>query len=231
MLFRPRVKEDNEVNLKIMADGIELKQVQCVKFLGLYIDENLNWTQHVNHVLTKLSQNKFLLNTTKHILPVWSKRTLYYAQIYSHLSYGIFLWGPMLIASLKKRLFTVQKACVRIITNSTYNATTSPIFKELMLLKLDDIIELELCKFAYQLTHKLLPTPIENLFATNFGTNAYTTRHSNCPHIAKHTSSIFNKSFLCKSISLWTSLPQSIKNSTSLKSFGKSIIRQKISSY
>ena len=65
------------------------------------------------------------------------------------------------------RLFKIQKATVRIITNSKYNAHTDLIFRNNKLLKLNDIIKFYMCKFGYKLDCKIHPCPLLNIFKKN----------------------------------------------------------------
>ena len=69
-----------------------------------------------------------------------------------HLNYGILAWGYQ-----PGRLVTLQKKAVRAITSSAYNAHTSPIFKNLRLLKIYDIHTLQQLKFYYKMVHTNLP--------------------------------------------------------------------------
>ena len=69
-----------------------------------------------------------------------------------HLNYGILAWGYQ-----HGRLVTLQKKAVRAITSSAYNAHTSPIFKNLRLLKMYDIHTLQQLKLYYKMVHTNLP--------------------------------------------------------------------------
>ena len=52
----------------------------------------------------------------------------------------------------------MQKRANRIISKSTFDSHSDPIFKELELLKLSDIRQLELGKLVFSLNHSLLPS-------------------------------------------------------------------------
>ena len=42
-------------------NDVKIPQVGCTKFLGLWIDEKLNWHHHTSKVLQKISWNQHLL--------------------------------------------------------------------------------------------------------------------------------------------------------------------------
>ena len=85
--------------------------------------------------------------------------TIYNSLILSHLHYGILCWGFS-----SHKLFKSQKKAIRVICKSKYNAHTDRLFKELKLLKIEDIFRLQCLKFFYRLQHNTLP----HYFATNF---------------------------------------------------------------
>ena len=62
---------------------------QSTKFLGMHIDENLTWKKHISEVTKKVSRALFSIKQVKHVLPLDSLRTLYFALIHQHLCYGI----------------------------------------------------------------------------------------------------------------------------------------------
>ncbi len=69
------------------------KAEDLVKFLGIYMDENLTWRNHVVSVGTKLARSIFALNRVKHILPFDILRTLYFTLVQSNIMPGLIVWG------------------------------------------------------------------------------------------------------------------------------------------
>ena len=77
---------------------------------------------------------------------------MYNSLVLSHLNYGILLWGFN-----GERIFKLQKKVVRVITLNKYNAHTDPIFRNLNILKLNDIFTLNQLKFYHKLINDKLP--------------------------------------------------------------------------
>ena len=48
-----------------IIDNIPLERKQHTKFLGVFIDENLNWNQHIRHITNCISRNVGILYKTK----------------------------------------------------------------------------------------------------------------------------------------------------------------------
>ena len=105
-------------------------------------------------LLIKLRQNVGLLKKSKNILDKNALRSVYYADIHSHLSYAISVWGSMLSMKQIQKLQKVQNICLKIMEPSR-NITKS--FKKLKILRIYQLVQLELNKLAYKLAHNLLP--------------------------------------------------------------------------
>ena len=62
MLFSNTIKVlPNHVKI----ENTEMTQVDCTKFLGLYIDSDLSWKSHINYLSKVLSRNTGILNKLK----------------------------------------------------------------------------------------------------------------------------------------------------------------------
>lgn len=72
---------------------------KCIKFLGLNIDDKLNWKNHIKIVCNKVRKIMFTLFMAKQAIPTKLKLTLNNALVKSCLEYGIEYFG--LIQQLK----------------------------------------------------------------------------------------------------------------------------------
>ena len=55
MIFKAKDKKLQQ-NMSIIINMQQIEQVKYTKFLGLYIDEELSWKYHINHVTMKISK-------------------------------------------------------------------------------------------------------------------------------------------------------------------------------
>ena len=83
--------DDSEVDLFI--DNMKIEQVKTVKFLGVFIDEELKWISHVNNILSNVSKNIGIMNKLKEYIPEHILILLYNRLVLPHLNYCIILWG------------------------------------------------------------------------------------------------------------------------------------------
>ena len=221
VLFQPPGRKEIDGDIQLSVGNIPISRERSVKFLGLFLDEHLNFDCQVKHVCSKLSKNLYMLRNIMHAVPKWALKTLYFSYIHSHLTYGISIWGPLISKSALKRIRTLQKKALRTIDHAKYNACTVNLCKKLNILLIDDIINLELTKISYRYVNDSLPKPVKTLFQANAYHHDYLTRYRQNPRIGKHKSATFNKSFMCQAPSLWTSLGQTVKSKTNISSFSK----------
>ena len=111
-------------------------------YLGIIINEHMDWKNHIINISTKISKVIGTLKRLKHYLSTQTKLYIYNALITPHLNYGILAWGHE-----SSRLSKLQKAAIRTITGKRYNAHTDPLFKEIKVLKVNDIFTLQQYKF------------------------------------------------------------------------------------
>ena len=75
-------QKTTKINLPVLFDDKPLKRVNVVKFLGIYIDENLTWKYHIDHVCNKISKSIGVIARLRFVLSTKTKLSLYYSLIY-----------------------------------------------------------------------------------------------------------------------------------------------------
>ena len=138
-------------------DNVTLQPVESVKFLGLWLNQNLNWNIHVNNLITKIKRNMHLLRTPKHLFNEKTLKLIYNAHIQSHIDYGLILWGSMTTQDNLSHVQLVQNKCVEIISR---NKSTDLNYENLKILKIKELIKMQEIKVGYRLINKLLPNKI-----------------------------------------------------------------------
>ena len=116
------------------------------------INENLSWKPHVDKISNKISRYSGVISRLKHYLPIHILRIIYCSTIQTNLIYSLLAWGYDC-----SRLVHTQKKIIRNICCKKYNAHTEPLFKELGLLKLKDLLKLNTIKFYFRLKQGNIP--------------------------------------------------------------------------
>ena len=93
MLFhmRQRTLAINESLIKINDDTIPFST--HTKFIGVNIDNNLTWKQHINHIVTKISKEVGILLHLSKELPKNILTIIYKTLILPYFTYCCITWG------------------------------------------------------------------------------------------------------------------------------------------
>ena len=153
----------------------EVKRVYDTSFLGVTIDESLNWDKHIKNIENKISKNLGILYKAKQVLEIESLKKLYFAFIHSYLNYCNIIWGSTFKSNIKK-LFSKQKHAFRIMLGVNKFDPVSHRFKELEALNIYQLNIYQTISFMQTVKTKTCP----NLFITKFPeiNHKYQTRYS-----------------------------------------------------
>ena len=92
-----------------------ITKVKDTKFLGVVIDNQLNWAAHMHYIRKKLLSMTGAICRIRHLIPAELYLKIYNALFEPHLSYGISVWGVVLKERSNNSRFITQKHCVRIL--------------------------------------------------------------------------------------------------------------------
>ena len=193
-----------------------------MKFLGTWIDENLNWSEHIMKLCFKLSTKLGLLHRSKNFLSVHAMKTLYYAQFYSILTYAMTAWGSMLNKAQVKHLQSLQDKAVQTISQKK---ALSEIYDKYQILKVRQLIILHELKFGYKVCFCLLPRPLENCIncnhvqESNLKQHQYNTRQKFVPNLPNVKTTIYHKSILFTSVKSISGIPFDLRETKPFKLF------------
>ena len=201
-------------------------QYYLIKFLGVHLDEKLNWKNHITTVSNKINRGIFALNQVKNILPFDSLRTLYYTLIHSHMIYCLEVWGN---SSSMNKIVKLQKRAIRIIHKKSYRSHTEPLFKQSRILKITDLYKVKLSLFAYDFKTSLLPKSFVNFFPVN--NTRIVTRQLNNLYITRPRTTFSASSVAHKIVHVWNNLSIDIKSLTTRPTFSRNLKQQHIDSY
>lgn len=81
------INSDNVINL--FLDGKRIDEVLSPRFLGVTIDCNLNWHDHIDNLASKLASGLFIIRKVAKLAHKKLSSKCYYAFIYSHIKYSI----------------------------------------------------------------------------------------------------------------------------------------------
>ena len=226
MVFNNRGSYEFSVSI----DGRRLQLVNCVKFLGVYIDSKLTWSDHICNISSQISKVVGILGRLKYVLPRNALRIIYLTLIYPHLNYCCAIWSAASRCQLN-RLNILQKRAIRHITCSKARDHTNDLFKSLHLLKLSDVINVSIATFTYRSLNGVLPDHFLNFFTHNSSIHNHNTRQSTFLHQGTIQTSSQQSFLRNRAIKLWNSLPRAVRDKPSIKSFRRNFSQYLIGTY
>ena len=147
IIFR-RKKNQLDFNLNLKICGKKLQASSYVKYLGIYLDQYLDWSPHVNHLSHKLVKANAMLCKLHHYVNEATIKSIYYTIFHFHLSYVCNACDQNL--NPKHGINLLQKKVIRIISFAQYDAHTLPIFTKLNIIRFSDLISLCKCLLIYK---------------------------------------------------------------------------------
>ena len=90
--YRERVLAENDIPCLMINDTL-IERVTEFSFLGLTVNEYMNWNSHVQKIANKISRTLGVMNRLKRYLPISAMKLMYHSLILSHLQFGITNWG------------------------------------------------------------------------------------------------------------------------------------------
>ena len=229
LIFHTTRRHISEDTFGIKINNINIERTRNMKFLGVYMDENLTWKTHAR---TKAKQSLAvvaILSRLKHSLPSNILRIIYNSLLTPYITYGITAWGNISNPEIN-RLKKIQKRAIRLICQAKYNSHTEPLLRKLNLLKLDDIFALNCIKIYVRNLQNKLPRYLSQQLLTNSEIHNYPTRQRYDIHNFPIRSKLEHQCLNKKVNKIWNDVPDNIKN-CSLKSIVKQFRKYKLSGY
>ena len=224
MTIGTRKKVDNSNVLTLQLNNTCIANVKKQKLLGIYIDENLTWTAHIDYLCTVISSKISLLRQLSTYVPVDIQKLFYQGYILPLLDYGSITWGSTSSTNID-RLLKLQKRAARIILRAEYTTPSATMFQQLEWQRIDTRLNYNKAILTYKALNSLTPEYISNLLKPTSQTHTLSLRSTanGTLSIPRSRTKLFDGSFSCSAPKLWNSLPQSIKMSPSLNVFKKTV--------
>ena len=195
---------------KLTIRKYTLHEVDHIKYLGVILDNKLNWSQHIAYLVTKLSQVAGMLYKVRDILPIKSRIMVYNSLAGSYLNYGITSWGSATLTILNK-LKTLQNRLVRYITFSPPRTNVDHKFKSLNILTIDQLYFCEMAKFVQSVHNGTSPMLFQDYFKTT--SHSYNTRfrQNSVYALPQARTERGKRSCMYTGVNIWSKVPRDFK--------------------
>jgi hypothetical protein len=219
MIFKPRNK-DIIHNTQLTIRSQNISKVDNCKFLGVMLDDQLNWQTHINYIKNKVAKATGVLYNVRRNLLRKHMITLYNSLIYPYLSYCNTIWASATKNALNP-LILIQKQVIRCICFLKKNQRTSSYFKPLNIMKLNELRTFSEAAFMYKLHNNLLPSMFQNYFVYNRTVNPYVTRQRDLIRVPRYTSMLSKNFIKYKGAKTWNYVMTNININVKFSTFKK----------
>ena len=216
------ISNRNVYNMDLNLRNKRLKKCSVVKLLGIWIDDRLNFREHVNKTVSKLSRSIGVLRRVSNVLPPDIMIRLYYSMMYPYIIYAVTAWGNSSIGNSNK-IERMQRRFCKVIgledsaTGEMLNVIGLLAFRQIYVyfisIKFYKCIILEQHQYFSELINEFIPNHRhETRFIVNQNFNLPNINLSRC-----------RKSFIYDSIVIWNSLPLNVRLSPHINSFKRKL--------
>jgi hypothetical protein len=150
----------NELNINL--ENQLIKNVNTQKLLGIYIDNNLDWKEQVNHICKNINSRLFLLSKIQKYLGKKSRILFFNSYIIPIFDYCSNVWGNLNDEGFQ-RITKLQKRATRIILDAPFLTPTRELFENLNWLSFCDIISSNKFVLVYKILHDKTPNYLKQL--------------------------------------------------------------------
>jgi exonuclease III len=186
-----------------------LKVQTSTNFLGIYLDNSLNWIPHITNLCSRLGKIKFLFYRLTKFLDKNVLINVYFAHVDSIIRYGIEVWGS---SCHSIHVFRLQKQFVRMLNRKPRRFSCRGLFRQSKILTLASIYLLQLGVLAYKSTAD---------WTIGSEVHGYNTRHNSLVRLDRHRTSAFECAPDYMSKKIFNTLPNEIKSTNNIKAFKK----------
>ena len=199
---------DNEQNKTV---ALECKKF--VKYLGILIDNNLSWKNHIDHIVINISRTIGLISKLRHFVPKHTLINIFRSLIAPYLSYGLIAWGQACKSYLDK-LLKLQKRALRFISFSDHNQHAIALFSDAGILPLQFSYYEFTPNLMFDIRHRNAPRNIRDLFQDISNIHSYNTRSSPLSNFYTQSSrlSIQLNSLSRIGTTIWNEMPLTLRN-------------------
>lgn len=127
-------------SINIFLNDQPIQHNPTVKFLGVYLDENMKWSSHISKLCSTVARNTGVLRRARHFISQSSALSLYNCLILPHFNYAITTWGHNFKSHLS-HVILLQKRAIRVVSNSSYLSHTDPLFTSHKILKIPFLVK------------------------------------------------------------------------------------------
>ncbi|XP_029677189.1 uncharacterized protein LOC115243994 [Formica exsecta] len=200
---------------KITVAGVDVTYSAHVKYLGVWIANNLSWDLQVSHITNKVRSTLHQLKLCRHLIPDTLKIKLVVSLIYPHIDYCCAILTDI-TAELNLKLYRAMNACMRFIFCIKIDEHISPYYTRLRWLKVDKRREYLVACLLFNILKYQQPDLLYRLFSIKVCSSSRSMRSAeDLLSVPQCRTELYRRSYRLSAIRLWNRLPLNLRNESS----------------
>ena len=174
----------HHMDVKLCLNKVPIQQVDNTKFLGVIIDDNLNWSNHISYINSIIAKGIGIICRARKFFSKSALINLYYAFIFPYLIYCVEVWVNAL-STHTQPLIKLQNKIIRIIINSHFLTSSEKLYNETGILPFVTLVKYRIGLLMFKIAKLTVPISISRLFKLNSNVHNYNTRQAHHIHSFK----------------------------------------------
>lgn len=207
---------DNEGEIRIGAEIIE--RVECIKYLGVHIDDQLTFSEHIDVTARNAAQKTNILFRLSKKLTFNTKK-----QIYMSIIAPIFEYCSTIIFSCDlediRRLQLIQNRAMRIILRRSRDSSRIQMLNDLRWLSIYQKLLFNVCIMIFKMKNGLVPKYLTDKLIYTRDVHEINTRNKNDLRLPRVKTEAAKKSIYFEGVKIFNKLPSILKEEKNLQKF------------
>src|SRR2546425_2853098 len=222
-VFSPKKRAISDT-ITLYVGNVQIKYTACCKYLGICIDFNLDWQEHINYTYKKLLKFCGIFYKIRDLLPFPCLKMLYFSFVYTNLIYGIEIYANTYNSYLQK-LSILNNKIIRILFSKHTRTHVKDLYLIIDSLPLIKLHEFFILKFVHKCLFNpvKLPSAFSDYFSFSKLTINYNSRRQHDLYIKQSNSNFGRKCLKTRASALWNKLPNEVKSISDNSLFCKTI--------
>ena len=221
-------KVDSDPIIKL--EDVNISRVSNLKYLGVQLDDNLKFHDHIEYLCGKMYQLCGVTFRLRDNLNLESAKNVYYSCIYSVLKYCIGIWGGVLQCTERgTRLIALHRRVTKNLFAKFSHGVC--VYKSMKVLKLPDIHRLHVGLYMYKVVRMNACPTLQLNLDLRYPQHDYGTRNRNNPIVPFPRVDSIKINFQYQCTKIWSELPPDIRDSNSLGVFKRKLIEFFLAQY
>lgn len=215
--------------LRLSVGGTQIERVKTMKYLGVIVDCRLQFKEHWEYIVSKISRGVNYLSRCAPYLSKWSRLAVFNTIIFPHFTFCstiLYLLNQGEIDRLQK----LQNRAMRIILSCSRYTPIRSMLQQLCWLPVKEYLSFSALIFIYKVKSGRSPAYLVSKLTYIDQVHGYGTRQQNDFFVVSRGTKSAENSVFNKGLKMYNALPREVKNCETLGEFKAKLKAQFLSS-